>query len=123
VYVLLDNAAKYSPKESDIRIKASLGENETVEVSVEDSGKGIDPGSREKVFEKFYRSSANGTHSTRDGLGLGLSIARGIIESQDGKIWIANGTDGYTTRIAFQLPLGGGSGHTHEHRRETHPGS
>lgn len=105
VYTLLDNAAKYSKEESEIRVRASLHENETLEVSVEDSGKGILPEVRERVFEKFYRASESGIHSTASGLGLGLAIARGIVESQGGNIWIEDGLDGFVTRVVFRIPI------------------
>jgi two-component system sensor histidine kinase KdpD len=104
VFILLDNAAKYSPDDSEIRVRARRGENGTVQLSVEDRGRGIDPEVREQVFDKFYRNPENSIHSTASGLGLGLSIARGIVESQGGKIWIEDGGDGFKTRFVFQVP-------------------
>ena len=61
---------------------------------------------REKVFDKFFRAEKEDIHSTESGLGLGLAIARGIIESQNGKIWTEDASDGYVTRFAFQIPIG-----------------
>lgn len=106
IYTLLDNAAKYSPEQSEIQVKAQRGEKGTLQVSVEDSGRGIEPKMRERVFEKFYRASENGIHTTASGLGLGLAIARGIVESQGGRIWIEDGLNGFVTRIVFQIPYG-----------------
>lgn len=106
VFTLLDNAAKYSAKQSKIRITARRSENETIEVAVEDQGRGITEEMREKVFDKFFRAGDNDIHTTGSGLGLGLAIARGIIESQRGKIWIEDGRDEFVTRIAFQIPIG-----------------
>jgi two-component system sensor histidine kinase KdpD len=105
VYTLLDNAAKYSPPGSKIRISARRA-GDKVEISVEDEGQGIPENLREKVFTKFYRVGENDTTTSAGGLGLGLAIARGIIESQGGTIWIEDGRDGYKTRIAFQIPIG-----------------
>ena len=107
IYTLLDNAAKYSPDTSDIRIKARRGANETVEISVEDKGSGIPLDMRERVFDKFFRASAaDDANSTSSGLGLGLAIARGVTESQDGRIWIEDGRDGFVTRVVFTIPVG-----------------
>lgn len=106
VYTLLDNAAKYSPKKSKIRISARRARNETIEISVEDCGQGIPENMRERVFDKFFRADEDEIHTTASGLGLGLAIARGIVESQGGRIWVEDGRDGFTTRLAFQIPVG-----------------
>lgn len=107
VYTLLDNAAKYSPEASKIRIAARRAEGETVEISIEDCGRGVPETMRERVFDKFFRAAAaDEIHTTASGLGLGLAIARGIVESQGGKIWIEDGRDDYTTRAAFRIPIG-----------------
>ena len=106
VYTLLDNAAKYSPKNSKIRISAWQTVNEMIEISIEDQGRGISEEMREKVFNKFFRVAETDIHTTGSGLGLGLAIARGVIESQDGRIWIEDGSGEYVTRFAFQIPIG-----------------
>lgn len=107
VYTLLDNAAKYSPKNSKIKIQTRRTKNEMIEISVEDEGKGVPVEMREKVFSKFFRAGESDVHVTAGGgLGLGLAIARGIVESQGGKIWIDSGRDGYTTRVVFIVPVG-----------------
>lgn len=106
IYLFLDNAAKYSPPGSAIRISARRSEEETVQLSVEDKGPGVAVQLRERVFEKFYRASSEDLHSTGSGLGVGLAITRGIAESQGGRVWVEDGTDGYTTRFVFQFPVG-----------------
>jgi K+-sensing histidine kinase KdpD len=106
VYTLLDNAAKYSPKDSQIRISSRHVENEMVEIAVEDEGRGVSEEMREKVFDKFFRADEEDIHSTASGLGLGLAIARGIVESQGGHIWIENGTDNFKTKFVFNIPIG-----------------
>ncbi|HQU82541.1 MAG TPA: DUF4118 domain-containing protein [Pyrinomonadaceae bacterium] len=100
VYTLLDNAAKYSPENSLITIKAAVVENE-VKLSVNDVGKGIAEEIREKVFEKFFRAESK----VVGGLGLGLAIARGIIESHNGKIWIETGDNEKGTKIVLTIPI------------------
>jgi len=106
VYTLLDNAAKYAPVKTKIRISAARSANETVEIAVEDQGRGVSPNRREKVFDKFFRTTESDVHTTSSGLGLGLAIARGIVESQGGKIWIEDGRGEYATRVAFEVPIG-----------------
>lgn len=105
VYTLLDNAAKYSSPRSEIRVRASSVDDHTLEISVEDSGRGIPPEIRERVFDKFYRAAESVIHSTASGLGLGLAIARGIVESQGGTIRIEDGRDGFVTRVVFLIPM------------------
>ena len=106
VYTLLDNAAKYSPKGSKIRIAARRVDDEKIEIAVEDEGRGIAEAIREKVFDKFFRTGDEDIHTTASGLGLGLAIARGIVESQGGRIWIENGDDDFKTKFVFNLPIG-----------------
>lgn len=92
------NAIKFTPDGGRIEITASLQpgsvpEDETVLVAISDSGVGIDAENLELIFEKFYRAYDPGLHSTGTykflgaGPGLGLTIARGVIESHGGRIW------------------------------------
>ena len=77
-----------------------------IEIAVEDEGRGIREAMREKVFDKFFRAEEEDVHTTASGLGLGLAIARGIVESQGGQIWIENGTDNFKTKFVFNIPIG-----------------
>ena len=108
VYTLVDNAAKYSPPGTTIRIDARRGDGDVIIMSVEDEGRGIVPGNRERVFDKFFRATRNGDISTHQpsGTGMGLAIAKGIVEAHEGKIWIESGRDGKGTRVVFTLPIG-----------------
>lgn len=108
VYTLVDNAAKYSPPGSTISIDARRGEDGMVTMSVEDEGHGIAPEMRERVFDKFFRATRNGDISTRQpsGTGMGLAIAKGIVEAHEGRIWIEPGKSGKGTRVVFTLPIG-----------------
>jgi K+-sensing histidine kinase KdpD len=101
VYNLLENAAKYSPAGSTITISASP-QDDNILISVADQGKGIPAEMRERVFEKFVRLE---THQAT-GLGLGLSIAKGIVESQNGNIEIRSGENGRGTEVVLTLPTG-----------------
>jgi K+-sensing histidine kinase KdpD len=105
LYLLLDNAGKYSAKGSSIRISARQAREGEIEVAVEDQGIGISRESREKVFQKFVRLKTSEVPSTGEGLGLGLAIAKGVVESQNGRIWIEDGTPGFVTRFVVALPI------------------
>jgi len=82
---LLDNAAKFSPLGSEIEIEAEL-DGERVVISVLDRGEGIPDNEREKVFQRFYQVGDVEYHSV-PGIGLGLYIAKQIVEGHGGRIW------------------------------------
>lgn len=107
VYSLIDNAAKYSPAASTIRIIASRGDD-MVHVAIEDMGQGIPANLRKRVFDKFFRAMRDGDITTRQpaGTGMGLAIAKGIVEAHGGRIWIEPGREGKGTRVCFTLPIG-----------------
>jgi signal transduction histidine kinase len=93
---LLDNATKFTEKGS-ISI-ASRKENSHITVTVKDSGSGIDSDVLPKLFTKFVTKSEKGT-------GLGLYIAKSIIEAHGGKIWAESNKDGKGATFTFTLPL------------------
>ncbi|WP_082818767.1 sensor histidine kinase [Bhargavaea cecembensis] len=80
---LLSNAAKYTPEGGEVLIGVS-GAADFVTVTVEDSGPGIPPGERDRIFDRFYRSDK--ARSAGGGTGLGLSIAKGVIALHGGTI-------------------------------------
>jgi signal transduction histidine kinase len=89
------NAIKFTPDEGRIAVRAALLEAESmVEVTIADSGIGIDPEHHDLIFEKFYRIGELNLHSSGQtkfkgaGPGLGLPIARGIVEAHGGRIWV-----------------------------------
>jgi signal transduction histidine kinase len=78
-----------------------------VKIAVEDEGPGILPSIRERVFERFYRANGNGMMSDRvGGIGMGLAIAKGIVEAHGGQIWIEDTTSGRGARVVFTVPVG-----------------
>jgi K+-sensing histidine kinase KdpD len=107
VYTLIDNAAKYSPKGSAIRLIARRAGDELIQMAVEDEGPGIANDLRERVFDKFFRATRDGDVTTRQpiGTGMGLAIAKGIVEAHEGRIWIESGEGGKGTRVMFTLPI------------------
>jgi K+-sensing histidine kinase KdpD len=108
VYTLIDNASKYSPDGTPILITASHGETEMVRVSVTDRGPGIQPALRERVFDKFFRATRESDllKSRPSGTGMGLAIARGIVEAHGGHIWIESGANETGATVVFTLPIG-----------------
>ena len=85
LYILLDNASKYSPPGTSIRIAASCEDAHQVRLSVTDEGPGIPPELREQVFQNFFRiPGREALDPRRSGIGLGLPIARRLVESQAG---------------------------------------
>lgn len=81
--IMVDNAAKYSPPESEITLDAGKNEAGRAYFSVQDSGQGIAESDLPHIFDRFYRSDASRTKST-GGTGLGLSIAKQIVEKHGG---------------------------------------
>lgn len=107
VYTLIDNAAKYSPRGTKIKITAGVAVG-MIEMAVEDQGEGVPVALRERVFDKFFRATRDGDVRTRQpsGTGMGLAIAKGIVEAHEGKIWIESATDGHGAKVVFTLPIG-----------------
>ncbi len=85
--ILLDNAIKYSANDSKISITVMHKNNQAVWV-IKDEGKGIDPKSLEHVFDRFYRADMSRNKSQKEGYGLGLSIAKMIVDIHSGNIVI-----------------------------------
>ena len=77
-----------------------------VRITVTDEGRGIPVDLREKVFDKFFRVPGTEAPQVAAGMGMGLAIARGIVEAHGGRIWIeeTNGVQG--TRAVVLLPTG-----------------
>ena len=93
---ILSNATKFTT-EGSILIKSEKHDNQVM-ISVKDTGSGIDPELFPRLFSKFVSKSFSGT-------GLGLFIAKSIIESHNGKIWAENNIDGKGAKFSFTLPI------------------
>ena len=100
---LLENAAKYTPTGSAIEVAAARRDGEVV-VEVADRGPGIPAGEEERIFEKFYRAPGS---AGAGGVGLGLTICRGIVTAHGGRMWAARRPGGGAV-FRFSLPLGAG---------------
>lgn len=99
---LLENAAKYTPPGSPIEVSAEARDG-TVTVSVADRGPGIPPGDELRIFDKFHRASQG---DAVGGIGLGLTICRGIIQAHGGRIWAEHRAGGGAV-LRFTLPQDG----------------
>ena len=101
LYHVLDNATKYAPN-GDLILQAKV-ENELVKVSISDSGPGIPNEERERVFEMFHRLDSSDAREVY-GHGLGLPMARKLIEAMGGRIQAEPNDSGSGARIVFWLP-------------------
>ena len=101
LYNLIQNAIRYTPADGSIRVRAKdIGS--AVEVRVVDTGEGISADELSKVFERSYRSEKSRSRQL-GGAGLGLSIAKGIVEAHGGRIWV-NSELGKGSIFSFTLP-------------------
>ncbi|HZD82017.1 MAG TPA: ATP-binding protein [Nitrososphaeraceae archaeon] len=99
IYNLLHNAIKFTNEGSiTISVKRKVDDNKVIVVSVNDTGKGIDPEILPRLFSKFVSKSVAGT-------GLGLFISKSIVEAHGGKMWAENNADGRGATFYFSLPL------------------
>ena len=101
--ILIDNAIKYSPEKTAVTIQSKVSEK-WGEISVSDHGIGIAPEEHDKIFERFYRSDTSRTKEHVDGHGLGLSLAKRLVDEMGGEIVVASDSDKGAT-FTVRLPL------------------
>jgi PAS domain S-box-containing protein len=101
---LLGNAVKFTPSNGDIFVEARLSEDKSaIQVSVEDTGVGIAKEDIPKVFNKFYQAGER-VSTDISGTGIGLSIAKEIVELHGGRIWVESEKDN-GAKFIFTIPL------------------
>ena len=103
LFNLIQNAIRHTPADGSVVVRAepvAAG----IEVEVADSGDGILPEERDRVFTAFYRGGVDAARSG-EGAGLGLAVSRAIVEAHGGRIWLAESAIG--TRVRFSLPVAG----------------
>jgi signal transduction histidine kinase len=102
---LIGNAIKFTPVQGRVTVSASKNGEESVQVSVSDTGPGVPPDEKEKVFAKFYQiAEVNGENP--NGTGLGLAISKALVELHGGKIWVES-EPGRGSTFSFTLPVSG----------------
>ena len=99
---LLDNAVKYTPTKGHIQVIAER-HGDQLAMGVDDSGPGIPPEERERIFERF--AQVKGRRARRRGFGLGLTFCQLAVEGHGGRIWVEPGADDIGSRFIFTLPL------------------
>ena len=101
IRIIVQNAARYSAAQTNISFNVSCDEN-TVQVSVEDEGMGMSEAAAAHIFERFWRAD-NARIESNEGSGLGLSIAKWIVDNHDGSIEVLS-REGIGTRFTIVLP-------------------
>ena len=103
---LIGNAIKYSPDGGSIKVGGKLGINTTVRLYVGDEGIGIPAGDQERIFERLYRVDNRLARQT-PGTGLGLYLAKAVVEAHGGRVWVES-TPGEGSTFWVELPQGSG---------------
>ena len=96
---LVSNALRHTPSDGAVAVVVERG-GPDVRVSVEDTGEGLEPGAERRMFDRFWRGDRA---RSGEGAGLGLAIARGLVEAHGGRIW-AERRAGGGARVSFTLP-------------------
>jgi len=101
---LLDNACKFTPKQGKICIEAHCNDGTILEVTVADTGRGIEPNRLEVVFDRFYQEEG-ALRRTTGGTGLGLAICRQIVNGWNGQIWAESAGKDQGSKFHFTIPI------------------
>ncbi len=103
VGAIIDNALTYTPKHGNVEVSCAFSKDDTVVVSIKDTGIGIPKDQHKKMFSKFFRAD-NALRVDTEGNGLDLFVARNIIEKHKGKIWFES-SEGVGTTFYIEIPV------------------
>jgi signal transduction histidine kinase len=103
LFNLIQNAIRHTPADGSVVVRAQSAPGPAVEIEVADTGRGIDPALRNRIFDPFVQGPSR-VAGENGSAGLGLAIARAIVSAHGGRIWLAGTGPG--TRIRFSLPTG-----------------
>jgi histidine kinase len=101
---LTGNALQYTPEGGTVTIAAQRMNSE-VQISVRDTGIGIPPEHLSHIFDRFYRADKSRSRRAGGGSGIGLTIARALVEAHGGRIWAESAGEGEGSTITFTLPI------------------
>jgi signal transduction histidine kinase len=101
---LLDNACKFTDPQGRIMIQAQANGGQMLEVTVADTGRGIEPKRLETVFDRFYQEEG-ALRRTTGGTGLGLAICRQIVTGLGGRIWAESAGKDQGSKFHFTVPI------------------
>jgi signal transduction histidine kinase len=101
---LLDNACKFTEPAGEVIIEAQPNGGKMLEVTISDTGRGIEPNRLETVFDRFYQEEG-ALRRTAGGTGLGLTICRQIVKALGGQIWAESAGRNKGSKFHFTLPI------------------
>jgi signal transduction histidine kinase len=101
---LVGNALQYTPEGGSVRI-AARHSSQDVEISVSDTGIGIPPEHLVHIFDRFYRVDKSRSRRAGGGSGIGLTIARALVEAQGGRIWAESDGEDHGSTFFFTVPV------------------
>jgi two-component system sensor histidine kinase BaeS len=101
---LVGNALQYTPAGGEVLVTGAAAKG-SLEIAVRDTGIGIPAGQLERVFDRFYRVDKSRSRQAGGGSGIGLTIARHLVEAHGGRIWARSDGEGQGSTFTFTLPI------------------
>ena len=102
---LTGNALQYTPEGGRVTISAKRINNNEIQISIRDTGIGIPPEYLSHIFDRFYRVDKSRSRQAGGGSGIGLTIARALVEAHGGRIWVESNGEGQGSTFSFTFPI------------------